>query len=53
MAISKIKAFITLTRPLNLLQGAIAILVTATLMDTFPDIKKIIITIDIHSDFNP
>jgi geranylgeranylglycerol-phosphate geranylgeranyltransferase len=38
----KLYAYFRLLRPLNLLQGAIALLVTATLMDSFPAWKVIL-----------
>jgi len=45
--IKKILAYIRLMRPLNLFQGGIAVLVTGTLMDHFPDWTLILFAIGI------
>ncbi|MFA4838281.1 MAG: geranylgeranylglycerol-phosphate geranylgeranyltransferase [Candidatus Neomarinimicrobiota bacterium] len=42
---NKLLAFIRLTRPLNLFQGAIAILVCATLMQSFPSLEAIVLAV--------
>jgi geranylgeranylglycerol-phosphate geranylgeranyltransferase len=43
--VKKFLAYIQLMRPLNLFQGAIALLVTGTLMDSFPSWQRIAIAI--------
>ncbi|MBU1064430.1 geranylgeranylglycerol-phosphate geranylgeranyltransferase, partial [bacterium] len=45
--IKKILAYFRLMRPLNLFQGGIAVLVTGTLMDYFPQWTTILITVGI------
>lgn len=48
----KIWALLKLMRPLNLFQGSIAVLVTATLFDPFPPLAKILIGIVIVVCYN-